>query len=107
MNLIEVAKVLNLTTLVQYLDASGLSTTLREEQSPFTLFAPTNKAFENLPVSIKRSLKDDPTKLKEILGYHLIPERKWTYEFGKDLLVTSVSEPHKLRLNSFRYGKVR
>lgn len=106
MNLIEVAKALNLTTLVQYLDTSGLSTTLREEQSPFTLFAPTNKAFENLPVLIKRSLKDDPAKLKEILGYHLIPERKWTYEFGKDLLVTSVSEPHKLRLNSFRYGKV-
>lgn len=106
MNLLEVATVLNLTTFVQYLDTSGLSPTLKGEQGPFTLFAPTNKAFEDLPESIKRSLRNDPAKLKEILAYHIIPERKWTYEFGKDILVNSFSEPNKLRLNSFRYGKV-
>ena len=106
MNLLEVATVLNLTTFLQYLDTSGLSPTLKGEQGPFTLFAPTNKAFEDLPESIKRSLRDDPAKLKEVLAYHIIPERKWTYEFGKDILVNSFSEPNKLRLNSFRYGKV-
>ena len=106
MNLLEVAKVLNLTTLVQYLDSTGLSATLKDEQGPFTLFAPTNKAFEALPESTKQSLRDDPVKLKELLAYHMLPERKWTYEFGKDTLVNSVKEPSKLRLNSFRYGKV-
>jgi len=106
MNLLEVATVLNLTTFVQYLDTSGLSPTLKGEQGPFTLFTPTNKAFEDLPESIKRSLRDDPAKLREVLAYHIIPERKWTYEFGKDILVNSFSEPNKLRLNSFRYGKV-
>jgi len=106
MNLLEVATVLNLTTFVQYLDTSGVSPTLKREQGPFTLFAPTNKAFEDLPESIKRSLRDDPAKLREVLAYHIIPERKWTYEFGKDILVNSFSEPNKLRLNSFRYGKV-
>lgn len=106
MNLVEVAKVLNLTTLVDYLNKSGLSATLNGEQGPFTLFAPSNKAFEDLPESVKRSLRDNPARLREILSYHVIPERKWTYEFGKDNLVNSVNEPNKLRLNSFRYGKV-
>lgn len=106
MNLLEVVKVLNLTTLAKYLDTTGLSATLKDEQGPFTLFAPTDKAFEALPESTKQSLLDDPAKLKELLAYHMLPERKWTYEFGKDTLVNSVNEPNKLRLNSFRYGKV-
>lgn len=107
MNLLEVAKVLNLTTLVKYLDTSDLSATLGGEEGPFTLFAPSNKAFEDLPESVKRSLRNDPAKLKEVLSYHVIPERKWTYEFGKDNLVNSTNELKKLRLNSFRFGKVR
>lgn len=107
MNLLEVAKVLKLTTLVQNLNQSGLATTLRDKRGPFTLFAPSNKAFENLPESTKQLLRNDPDKLKAILSYHIIPEQKLTYEFGKDLLVNSSSTPHKLRLNSFRYGKVR
>lgn len=107
MNLLEVAKVLKLTALVQNLNQSGLATTLRDKRGPFTLFAPSNKAFENLPESTKQLLRNDPDKLKEILSYHIIPEQKLTYEFDKDLLVNSSSEPHKLRLNSFRYGKVR
>lgn len=107
MNLLEVAKVLNLTTLVKYLDTSDLSATLGGEEGPFTLFAPSNKAFEDLPESVKRSLRNDPAKLKEVLSYHVIPERKWTYEFGKDNLVNSTNESKKLRLNSFRFGKVR
>ena len=107
MNLLEVAKVLKLTTLVQNLNQSSLATTLRDKRGPFTLFAPSNKAFENLPESTKQLLRNNPDKLKEILSYHIIPEQKLTYEFGKDLLVNSSSAPHKLRLNSFRYGKVR
>ena len=107
MNLLEVAKVLNLSTLVKYLESTGISDTLKEDKGPFTLFAPTNKAFEALPESTKQTLRDDPAKLKQLLAYHMIPERKWTYEFGKDNMVTSVSEGNKLRLNSFRFGKVR
>ncbi|XP_068682404.1 transforming growth factor-beta-induced protein ig-h3-like [Montipora foliosa] len=106
MNIIEVAHVLNLTTLIEYLNSSGLSATLSEDLGPITLFAPSNKAFEELPASVKRTLRDDPAKLQDILSYHLILERKWTYEFGKDNLVNSANIPNKLRLNSFRYGKV-
>ena len=107
MNIIEVAHVLNLTTLIEYLNSSGLSATLSEDLGPITLFAPSNKAFEDLPASVKRTLREDPAKLQDILSYHLILERKWTYEFGKDNLVNSANIPNKLRLNSFRYGKVQ
>ena len=62
MNLLEVTKVLNLSTLVEYLNSTGFSDTLREDKGPFTLFAPTNKAFQALPepsrnyVTIPRNL---------------------------------------------------
>ena len=102
----EVIKVLNLTKLAQYLEVSGLSTTLTDEQGPFTIFAPSDDAFENLPEPVIQSLRDDPAKLQGVLGYHVISERKWTYEFGKDNLVNTISEPNKLRLNTFRFGKV-
>lgn len=106
MNTMEVARVLNLTTLMYFLNSSGLAATLGEDIGPITLFAPSNKAFEDLPASVKRTLRDDPTKLRDILSYHIISERKWTYEFGKDNLVNSLNKLNRLRLNSFRYGKV-
>lgn len=106
MNIMEVAQVLNLTTLMTFLNSSGLAATLGEGTGPITLFAPSNKAFEDLPVSIKRNLRDDPAKLRDILSYHMISEHKWTYEFGKDNLVNSLNKLNRLRLNSFRYGKV-
>lgn len=106
MNTMEVARVLNLTTLMYFLNSSGLAATLGEDIGPITLFAPSNKAFEDLPASVKRTLRDDPAKLRDILSYHIISERKWTYEFGKDNLVNSLNRLNRLRLNSFRYGKV-
>ncbi|HHZ91257.1 TPA: hypothetical protein EYN65_12220, partial [Candidatus Poribacteria bacterium] len=56
-------------TLLAAATAAGLVDTLKSE-GPFTLFAPTDKAFAKLPEGTVEGLLADIPKLKEILLYH-------------------------------------
>lgn len=62
------------TTLVAAVQAAGLVETL-QGAGPFTVFAPTNAAFEALPAGtvdnlLKPEMKEDLTK---VLTYHVVP----------------------------------
>ncbi len=59
------------STLVTAVKAAGLVDTLSGE-GPFTVFAPTNAAFDNLPAGTLDSLLKDTEKLKSILTYHVV-----------------------------------
>jgi uncharacterized surface protein with fasciclin (FAS1) repeats len=61
------------TTLVAAVKAAGLVETL-SGQGPFTVFAPTNKAFEALPEGTAETLLKPENKaaLKGILTYHVV-----------------------------------
>lgn len=63
----------NLTTLVSAVKEAGLVDTL-SGPGPFTVFAPTNAAFNEVPKSTLDNLMkpDEKTKLKEILTYHVV-----------------------------------
>lgn len=60
------------TTLVAALDAAGLVETLRSD-GPFTVFAPTDEAFEKLPDGTVEALLSDIPALTNILLYHVVP----------------------------------
>jgi uncharacterized surface protein with fasciclin (FAS1) repeats len=64
------------TTLVVAVKAAGLVDTLQGE-GPFTVFAPTNKAFAKLPKGTVETLVKPENKatLNKILGYHVIAGR--------------------------------
>lgn len=64
------------TTLVAAVKAAGLVETL-EGAGPFTVFAPTNKAFDKLPAGTVDGLlkPENKTKLTSILTYHVIAGR--------------------------------
>lgn len=66
----------NLTTLVAAAKAAGLVDTLAGD-GPFTVFAPTNEAFEKLPEGTVESLlkPENKDKLKHILLYHVVPAK--------------------------------
>jgi uncharacterized surface protein with fasciclin (FAS1) repeats len=68
------------TTLVAAVKAAGLVATL-EGKGPFTVFAPTNEAFEKLPPgTVDNLLKpENKQKLTDILTYH-VASGKWTAE---------------------------
>jgi uncharacterized surface protein with fasciclin (FAS1) repeats len=63
----------DLSTLVTALKAAGLAETLAGE-GPFTVFAPTNAAFEALPDGVLEMLlkPENKDKLKAVLTYHVI-----------------------------------
>src|SRR6202050_2012432 len=64
------------TTLVAAVKAAGLVETL-EGPGPFTVFAPTNEAFAQLPAGTVDPLLKPENKpmLTKILTYHVVPGR--------------------------------
>lgn len=63
-----------LSTLGRLVGEAGLNDTLRGP-GPFTVFAPTNAAFDALPAATRAQLSQDPQRLKAILLYHVVPVR--------------------------------
>ena len=61
----------DLSTLVAAIDAAGLTATLKGP-GPFTVFAPTNAAFEALPDGALETLLANPTVLADLLTYHVV-----------------------------------
>src|ERR1700744_1906042 len=66
------------TTLVAAVKAAGLVETLKGD-GPFTVFAPTNEAFDKLPAGTVNTLLKPENKamLTKILTYHVVAGR-WT-----------------------------
>jgi len=64
------------TTLVAAVKAAGLVETL-EGPGPFTVFAPTNEAFQKLPAGTVETLLQPANldQLKAVLTYHVVPGR--------------------------------
>ena len=52
--------------------AAGIADTLKNS-GPYTIFAPSDSAFNHLPPGTVTSLMKDKAKLAEILAYHVIP----------------------------------
>lgn len=59
-------------TLVQAVQAAGLVETLSGE-GPFTVFAPTDEAFAQIPQETLQAVLADKEKLTAILTYHVAP----------------------------------
>lgn len=62
------------STLVSLLDQAGLAATLQDANVNFTLFAPTNAAFDKMDAKALADLKDpkNAEKLKDVLLYHVV-----------------------------------
>jgi len=87
------------TTLVAAVKAAGLVTTL-EGPGPFTVFAPTNEAFAELPKGTVETLlkPENKDKLVKILTYHVVPTeamanaiKKMIKDDGGQYTITTVS----------------
>lgn len=92
----------NLTTLVTAVKTAGLVATL-QGPGPFTVFTPSNAAFEKLPAGELAALmrpRNDPQLIK-ILSYHAVAGRVTASDLadrirmggGRATLTTTVGEP--------------
>jgi len=64
----------NFRTLVTAIRAAGLSEAL-QGSGPFTIFAPTDDAFNQLDPETRERLFRDPPRLNVLLSYHVLPNR--------------------------------
>ncbi|MEM7044885.1 MAG: fasciclin domain-containing protein [Pseudomonadota bacterium] len=73
-------------TLLQAAEAAGLVDTLNGE-GPFTIFAPTDDAFAQLPEGTLDELlqPENKDKLAEILTFHVVPEKVTADEIAGEM----------------------
>ena len=92
MDVVHTAYKSNLKTLVAAIDAAGLSETLING-GPFTMFAPTDEAFAELPEGTLENLLKPENKgdLAEILTYHVVPGKVMAYDVFKIKSATTVN----------------
>lgn len=61
----------DLETLRTAIAAAGL-TNILESEGQYTIFAPTNEAFEKIPSETLNRILGDPVALKDLLNYHIL-----------------------------------
>lgn len=89
-NIVEVAESDDdFSTLVSSLENADLVSDL-EADGPFTVFAPTNDAFENLPEGLLDELSDE--QLIQILSYHVIESEIASGDLDAQQAVAALSE---------------
>ncbi|CAM4228235.1 fasciclin domain-containing protein [Gillisia hiemivivida] len=64
----------DLSTLVSALQSAELATMMKEDEGPFTVFAPSNDAFAKVPKATLDNLmmKENQSDLQAVLKYHVV-----------------------------------
>lgn len=87
-------------TLVTAVKAAGLVDTLKGE-GPFTVFAPTDEAFAQIPEDQLNSLLEDKEALQRVLTYHVVLGKMMAAEVMKMNSVESLQgQPLTIETNS-------
>lgn len=96
----------NVTTVVAAVKAAGLVDTLKST-GPFTVFAPTNQAFDALPAGTVSTLlmPENKAKLVDILTYHVVPGRYQAKDLYDGQMLTTV-QGKTLKITKSSDGKV-
>lgn len=64
-----------LSTLVDAVKKANLVDTLNSSGASYTVFAPANTAFQSLPPGTLQKLLSNQDQLKQVLTYHVVPQR--------------------------------
>lgn len=92
------------TVLLSALDAADLMATLSQD-GPYTLFAPSDKAFKTLPKDMMQRLRKDKVMLRRILLYHVTQGRLMAKTVAQDTYSDSLAETnlHFATLNGHHF----
>ncbi|XP_046570487.1 protein sll1483-like [Haliotis rubra] len=106
-NIPQLATTLGEKTLVELVTKAGLADTLSSTAppAPFTVFGPTDAAFDALPQPIK-DLLNNVTILKDVLLYHVLSGEVYSTQLTNELVAKSLSNGLPIRINIYQDGKV-
>ena len=113
-DIVDTAVAANLETLVAAVRAAGLVDTLKGS-GPFTVFAPTELAFAELPEGTLQSLllPENRDRLRDVLSHHVVPGRLLSYEIANitepQLARTAKGDRESIAADSrgFRFGEAK
>merc|ERR1712062_722014 len=90
------------STLVELIAKAELTETLSGD-GPFTVFAPTNEAFDKMDEKTREDLMANPEILKKVLLYHVVGSEIKSSDLTQEDVFVSSSEPagSKLRVNTY------
>jgi hypothetical protein len=91
----------DLSVFVAGVNKSALLSVLRGP-GPFTVFAPTDDAFDDLPEGTVNRLLEDAGKLAAILAYHVVPGRFTTADAERLAGAVTTLEGSDLRISAKR-----
>ena len=95
------------STLKTAIDLAGLSTTLDDSTKAYTVFAPTDDAFSNLPDGTFTALVSDPTgDLADILLYHVLGDSVASTSLSNGMIVDAVNTDNTLKITVKSAGGV-
>jgi uncharacterized surface protein with fasciclin (FAS1) repeats len=103
-----VAEKQNLSTLLTALQAADLVEALKGD-GPFTVFAPTNEAFANLPEGKLNDLlkPENKAELAKILKYHVVSGKVYASELkGEQMVATLEGTEIKVSVHSPMKGEM-
>lgn len=102
--IVQTAEGAGYTTFVSLARDAGLENTLNEG-GPYTVFAPTDIAFESLPEGTIDDLRNDREKLNRVLTYHVI-NGEYRVADLKNVNSLASLETGKLAVNTTTDGKI-
>lgn len=89
----------DLSTLTAAIVASDIDDQL-EQEGPFTIFAPSNDAFDAIPENVFESIVADLDLLSSILGYHVVVGEAFSVDQLADVgTVETISGPLEVTLD--------
>ncbi len=100
-DIVDAAMASGMTKLVEAVKAAGLVDTLKGP-GPFTVFAPTDEAFNKIPKADWDMLLKDPAKLKEVLTFHVAEGKMMAADLMQHEYLQAVSGG-ELRIDAKRW----
>jgi uncharacterized surface protein with fasciclin (FAS1) repeats len=95
-------------TFLKAVEAAGMTDTLKQAGTLYTVFAPTDDAFARIPAEQLQALLKDRMQLRQVIGYHILPQKKYDWEMRRDavktldgrvLQIAQYTAPDDIRLN--------
>ncbi|XP_076463207.1 transforming growth factor-beta-induced protein ig-h3-like [Babylonia areolata] len=109
LDLVSVAKKNGLTEFVQLADAAGMTSVL-QNMSDVTVFAPSNEAIQALPPEVMKKLWSDPDLLQSVLNFHVVPEEIDCRHMFSNRRLETLNPKGRVYVNkysSFPFGRQR
>ena len=100
-DIVDAAMASGMTKLAEAVKAAGLVDTLKGP-GPFTVFAPTDEAFNKIPKADMDMLLKDPMKLKEVLTLHLVEGKMMASDLAQHEYLQALSGG-ELRIDAKRW----